>query len=184
MRVSKLPKLKLPWLWDPITLHVNLRLKWSLKQSCSPYQELSNGMSHTTCMQGNWVDSKLLVVGSQIANLTPDPSFRHNLCFTCQNESCKPILNIYVLRALKWYKELFKPLSFDPCNRPLKVWESIGTPSPKVGVALGVWGFIPSHFPTLSEACGVTPMLPFGPQPCKPLCFGCEPKARVVTRWF
>jgi hypothetical protein len=30
-------------------------------------------------MQGNWVDSRLLVVGSQIANLTLGLSFDHNL---------------------------------------------------------------------------------------------------------
>jgi len=34
-------------------------------------------------------------------------------------------------------------MSFDPCNHPLKIWESIGTPTPKVKAHLGVWGFIP-----------------------------------------
>jgi hypothetical protein len=37
-------------------------------------------------------------------------------------------------------------MSFDPCNRPLKIWKSIGTITPKVGAHLGVWGFIPSTF--------------------------------------
>ncbi len=36
-------------------------------------------------------------------------------------------------------------MSFDPCNCPLKIQESIGTPTPKVGTHLGVWGFISSH---------------------------------------
>jgi hypothetical protein len=27
-------------------------------------------------------------------NLTPDPSYGHNLCFKCPNGSCEPILNI------------------------------------------------------------------------------------------
>jgi hypothetical protein len=40
-------------------------------------------------------------------------------------------------------------MSFDPYNHPLKIWESIKIPTPKVRVHLGVWGFIPSHFPTL-----------------------------------
>jgi hypothetical protein len=40
-------------------------------------------------------------------------------------------------------------MSFDPCNFPLKIQESIGTPTPKMGVHLGVWGFIPLHSPTL-----------------------------------
>jgi hypothetical protein len=83
-------------------------------------------------------DSRLLVVGSQIANLTPGPSFGHNLCFRCSNGSCEPILDIYVPRAFQRYKELFNPLGFDPCNFFLKIWESIGTPTPKVGAPLGV----------------------------------------------
>jgi hypothetical protein len=45
------------------------------------------------------------VVGSQIANLTSDPSFGHNLCFKCPNGQCKPILDIYVLIAFQWYKK-------------------------------------------------------------------------------
>jgi len=36
-------------------------------------------------------------------------------------------------------------MNFDPYDRPLKIRESIGIPTPKVGAHLGVWGFIPSH---------------------------------------
>jgi hypothetical protein len=43
---------------------------------------------------------------------------------------------------------LFNPMSFDPCNYNMKIWESIGTPTPKVGAHLGMCGFIPSHFST------------------------------------
>jgi hypothetical protein len=43
-------------------------------------------------------------------------------------------------------------MGFDPCNCFQKIWESIKTPTPKVGVHLGVGGFIPSHFPTLPGA--------------------------------
>jgi hypothetical protein len=68
------------------------------------YRELSNNMSHTICTQGNRVDSQLLVIGSQIANLTHDFSFGHNLCFKCSNGSCEPILDIYVSIAFQWYK--------------------------------------------------------------------------------
>jgi hypothetical protein len=72
-------------------------------------------------------------------------------------------------------------MSFDPCNGPLKIRESIGTPpTPKVGAHLGVWGFIPSHSPSLPGAWDVIPSFPFGSHPCKPL-FCCEPKARVTT---
>jgi len=102
------------------------------------------------------------VVENQTGNLTPGPSFGHNLCFRCPNEQCEPILDIYVPRAFQWYKKHHNPLSFDPCNRSLKFWESIETPSPKVGVALGVWEFTPSNsltLLTLPGVCDVTPRL-------------------------
>jgi hypothetical protein len=75
-------------------------------------------MSHVTCMQGNWFDSWLLGVRSQIANLTPDVSFGHNLCFRCPNESCKPILDIYVSIFFQWYRKFFNPMGFDPLKLP------------------------------------------------------------------
>ncbi len=69
--VPKLPKLGLLQLWRPITLCVDLWLRWGLNQSCSPRQECFNSMSHATYTQGNWGDSQLLMVGNQIANLIP-----------------------------------------------------------------------------------------------------------------
>jgi hypothetical protein len=91
------------------------------------------------------------------------------LCFRCPNEQWEPILDIYASRSFHWYKERHNPLRFDPCNRSLKFWESTGTPSPKVGVALGVWGFTPSHFLTLLGVCDVTPGLPLALTPGHPL---------------
>jgi hypothetical protein len=142
--VSKSPKLGLPRLWGAITLRSDLWLRWGLKQSCSVRQELSNSMSHAICTHRNRVDSRLLVVGSQIANLTPNPSFGHNLCFRCPNRRCEPILDIYVPRSFHWYKEL-NSLSFDPYNRPLNIQESTGTPTPNLGV-MGqndIWALAP-----------------------------------------
>jgi len=146
MGVPKLPNSRLLQLWNPITLRTDLRLRWSLKQSYSLHQGLFNGMWHATFTQGNLVDSWLLMVGSQITNLIPDLSFGHNLCFKCPNGWCELILDIYVSIAFHWYKELFKPMGFNPCNLSLKIWESFEIPTPQVGVALGVWGFILSHF--------------------------------------
>jgi hypothetical protein len=57
---------------------------------------LMSGMLHVTCTQGNRVDSRLLVVGSQTVSLTPDLPFGHNLCLRCPNGRCEPILDIYV----------------------------------------------------------------------------------------
>jgi hypothetical protein len=179
--VPKSRQLGLPRLWSPITLRVDLGSKCGLKQSCNSRWELSNVMWHVVCSQVNRVDSRPFLVGSQTGSSTPGPSFGHNLCFRCENEQCEPILGIYVPRAFQWYKERHKPLSFDPSNRSMKFWESTGTPSPKVGVALGVWGLTPSHSPTLPGVSDVTPELPLGPHPCNPFCFGREPKARVAT---
>jgi hypothetical protein len=117
-------------------------------------------MLYDTCTQGNGGDSQLLVVGGQIANLIPGPSFSHNLCFKCSNGSCELILDIFVPRDFQWYRELFNPMGFDPWNYSLKIQKSIGTPTPKVGVHLDVWGFIPSHSPTLPGTWDVAPRLP------------------------
>jgi hypothetical protein len=109
-----------------------------LKQSCSPRRKLFNAVSHSQIGCREEVNSRLLVVGSQTASLTPGPSFAHNLPFTCPNAQCEPILDIYVSRAFQRYKESNKTLRFVPSTRPLKSRESTGTPSPKMGVALGV----------------------------------------------
>jgi hypothetical protein len=170
----------LPRLWSPITLRSDLGSKCGLKQSCSSHRKLSNGMSQVVCSQVFRVDYRLLVVGSQNwqtpGSLTPEPSFGHNLRFRRSNEQCEPILDIYASRPFHWYKERHKPLRFDPSNRSLKFWESTGTPSPKAGVALGVWGFTPSRFPTLPGVPDVTPELPFGPNPCNPFALVASPK--------
>jgi len=97
------------------------------------------------------------MVGSQIDNLIPNPSFGHDLCFKYSNESYEPILDIYVPKAFQWYKELFNSMHFDLSNRSLKILESIGIPIPKVRAHLRVWGFIPSHSLTILGAWNTTP---------------------------
>ncbi len=163
-------------LWGPITLCANLWLQWGITQSYSPHGELFNGMSHATCTQGDRVDSRLLVVGSQIGNLTPILSFGHNLCFRCPNGWYKSILDIYVSIAFQWYKKIFKPMGFDPYNCPLKIWESIRTPTSKMVVHLGMWGFIPSHSFALTGALNVTPRLPSWPATLQTLALVTSPR--------
>jgi len=138
-------------------------------------------MWHAILSQVNRVDSWLFLVGSQTGSSTLGLSFGHNLCFGCLNEQCEPILDIYAPRAFQWYKKRHKPLRLDPSNWSLKFWEFVGTPSPKVGVALGVWRLTPSHSPTLPGVPNVTPGLPLGPHPCNPFCLGRELKVRVAT---
>jgi hypothetical protein len=55
------------------------------------------------------------------------------------------ILDIYISIAFQWYKKFLNPLGFDPYNPFLNIRESTGTPTPKVGVPLGVWKSILSH---------------------------------------
>ncbi len=105
--VLKLSQFGLPGLWAFITSRSNLRLGQGLKQSCSSPQELSNDVSHSTCTHRDQVDSRLLMVRSQTANLIPGPSFDHNSCYKCLNGSCEAILDIYILRPFQRYKEHF-----------------------------------------------------------------------------
>ncbi len=150
--VPKFPKLGFLQLWRPITSCVDLWLKWGLKKCCIPHQNLFNSMWHATYTQVNQGDSWLLVVENQIGKLTPILYFSHNLCFQYPNGSCEPILDIYV------------PMSFDPWNYLLKIRESIGTTTPKLGAHLGMWGSF-LHSPTFLGAWNVTPGLHSWPSP-------------------
>jgi hypothetical protein len=126
-------------------------------------------MSHIAYTQGNRVDSRLLVVGSQTANLTPGLSFAHNLCFRCLNEQCEPILDIYTSIVFQCYKSFFKARSFDPCNRALKIRESFRDSNSQHGSSLGSVKVRSLTLFVLPGTCGVLPSLPLGSQPCNPL---------------
>jgi hypothetical protein len=119
----------------------------------------------------------------QIDILTLDPSFGHNLCCKYSNGSCKPISNIYVSRDFQWYKEIFNPMSFDLCHLFLKIWEFIGALTPKVGVHLGVWGFIPSHCPTFPRTWNVIPGFHFSPTPSQALALVVSPRLGLQHLW-
>jgi len=71
--------LGVPGLWELITPDCQVWSRRDLNKSCSSLQELSNAMSHSQFGCREEVDSWLLVVESQTASLTPDPSFAHNL---------------------------------------------------------------------------------------------------------
>jgi hypothetical protein len=167
--ISKFPQLGILWFWGLITSHADLWLRWGLKQSYNPRRELSNIMLHATCTWGNKVDSWLLVVGNQIANLTPNISFYHNLYFKCPNGRCKSILDIYISIVFQWYKKLFKAIGFDLCNHILKIRKSIGTPTPNMEF---IWECEGSFLHTLWHSREhETWLLSFllNLQPCKPL---------------
>jgi hypothetical protein len=84
---------------------------------------------HSTCTHWGQVDSRLLVVGSQTASLTPGLSFDRNLCCKYPNDSCEAILDIYTSRPFQRYKEHLNARCFDLCNQALSFWESRRTPS-------------------------------------------------------
>jgi hypothetical protein len=132
---SKLPQFGFLGLWEFITPCLDLRLGWGLKQTCSSPWELSNDVSHFTCTHQGWVDSWLLMVESQTANLTPDPSFVHNLCCRCLNGSCEAIFDIYTSRPFQRYKKpqgkVFWPLQSNS--------EFSGVPEDSQVPILGVW---------------------------------------------
>jgi hypothetical protein len=174
--VPKLHQSGLLQLWRRITSCADLRLQCSLKQSYSPHRELSNGMSHVACTQQNRVDSWLLMVESQIANLTPGLSFAHNLCFRCPNEQYEPILDIYTSIAFQWYKELLEMKSFNPCNCALKIQESFRDSNSQHGSSLGSVRVHSLTLFALPGACGVLPGLPLGPQLCNPLVLVVSPR--------
>jgi hypothetical protein len=91
------PGFGLPGLWDIIASRLNLRSGQGLNQTCSPLRDLSNAVLHSSRACREWDHSRLLVVGSQIASLTPGPSFAHNLGCKCPSDQCKAILDMYTL---------------------------------------------------------------------------------------
>jgi hypothetical protein len=132
-----------PELWTTITPDCKVGSRWGLNQSCSPRQDLSNAMSHTQIGRREEVDSRLLVVGSQTASLTPGPSFAHNLGCRCPNCQCKGIFDIYVSRPFQWHQERPNARCFSPLlssSKPSGVPEDSQPPTfPSVGLHPHTW---------------------------------------------
>jgi hypothetical protein len=94
-------------------------------------------MSHTQIEGREEVDSRLLMVGSQIASLTPGPSFAHNLGGKSPNCQCKGIFDIYVSRHFQWHQEHPNARCFGPCCQALNIRESRRTPNLQLFQVLG-----------------------------------------------
>jgi hypothetical protein len=122
----------LPGLWTAIIPRPDLGSGWGLNQSCSPHQDLSNDVLHSPSARQERVDSQLLMVGSQTANLTPSPSFAHNLGCRCPNDQCEAIFDIYSSRSFQWHQEQHNARCFGLCCRTLNIRESRRTPSPQL----------------------------------------------------
>jgi hypothetical protein len=117
-------------LWTAITPDCGVGSRRGLNQSCSPRRDLSNAMLHSQIGHREEVHSRLLVVGSQTASLTPGPSFAHNLGCRCPNCQCEGIFDIYVSRPFQWHQEHPNARCFAPCCRALNIRESRRTPNP------------------------------------------------------
>jgi hypothetical protein len=113
-----------PGLWELITPDWEVWSQQDLNQTCSPRRDLSNDLSHSQFEGLEEVDSRLLVVGSQIASLTPGPSFAHNLGCRCPNGQCEAIVDIYASRPFQWHQEHLNPRCFGPCCRTLNIRKS------------------------------------------------------------
>jgi len=115
--------------WSPGTLGAHtldcrIGSRRGPNQTCSRRRGLSNDVSHSQLRGWEDIDSQLLVVGSQTASLTPDPSFAHNLGCRCANQECEGILDIYASRPFQWFKEHLRARCCGPSNRLLSFWES------------------------------------------------------------
>ncbi len=121
-----------PGLWELITPDCKVWSRRGLNQTCSPQRDLFNDVLHSQF--GGWeeVDSWLLVVGSQIASLTPGPSFAHNLGYRCSNDQCEAIFYIYASRPFHWHQEHLNARCFELCCRALNIRESRRTPNPQL----------------------------------------------------
>jgi len=124
-------------LWELISPDCQVWLRRGLNQICSPRRNLFNDVSHSQLGGREEVDSWLLVVGSQIANLTPDLSFAHNLGDRCSNGQCEAIFDIFASRPFQWHQEHPNARCFGPYCWTLDIRKSRGTPTPHFFQVLG-----------------------------------------------
>jgi len=119
-----------PRLWTLVTPDYRVWSPRGLNQTCSPRWYLSNAIWHFQF--GKEVDSRLLMVESQIASLTPGPSFAHNLGDRCPNGQYETIFDIYASRPFQWHQEHLNARCFGPWCRTLNIRESRRTPNPQL----------------------------------------------------
>ncbi len=120
-------------LWELITPNYRVWLQQGLNQNCVPRRDLSNAMLHFQIGCREEVDSWLLVVGSQTANLTPGPSFAHNFSCRCSNDQPETIFDIYASKPFQWHQEQLNTRWFGPCCQTLNIKSPEGPQIPHFG---------------------------------------------------
>jgi hypothetical protein len=126
-----------PGLWELITPDCQVWSRRGLNQTCSPRRDLSIAVSPSPFEGRQEVDSRRLVIGSQTANLTPGPSFAHNLGDRRPNCQCEAIFDIYASRPFQWHQEHPNARCSGPYCRALNIRESRRTRNPHFFQVLG-----------------------------------------------
>ncbi len=75
-------------------------------------------------------------------------------------------------------------MGFDPCNRALKIWDSIWDSNSHNGSSLGSVKVHSLTLFALTGSCDVAPKPPSWPKTLQPPCIGRKPKARVATQKY
>jgi hypothetical protein len=116
--VPKLSRVGIPRIWELTSPDCDMRHATGARSQPKLYLSLRafQAMSHSFCKRWEEVNSRLLVVGSQTTNLTPGPSFAHNLGWRCPNGSYEAILDIYTSKPFRWHNEHPNAKRFGPCN--------------------------------------------------------------------
>jgi hypothetical protein len=108
-------------------------------------KNLSKGVSYAWIRNHLTVVLRGFLIGSQIFNLIPTPSFDHNSCILGLNEQCKGTLGIYTLRNFQWYHKDPIWCLFIFLTKILNIQDSRTNATPKVEVHLWVIGLHPLH---------------------------------------
>jgi hypothetical protein len=120
------------------------------------------------------------VVGNQIHNLIPIPSFDHNSCISYLNEQWEGTWGIHTSRTFQWYPKVPIWCLFTFLTKAMNIHDSRTSATPKVGVHLGVIGFILCTLPHLWKCVSHPNTISW---PCGPShsTFNRKPNVKVVT---
>jgi hypothetical protein len=103
LETPKIGTLVIPKLWMLISSSNQNYLEHMRALSYNPKKDISKGVSHVTIRDHLTPTLRGFVIGSQISNMIPAPSFDHNSCILGLNEQFDGILNIYTSRPFQWY---------------------------------------------------------------------------------